>query len=208
VSKIDLAHDRVQQLCDFVELQALEPAKRQAHDLIEDARRQAQEIIQQAKHQANLIAELQAKDLIQDRKVAESALKQAGKFAVQRLRQEIEENLFNSKIKQMACTPFENHQVLTQLIQNYVEMLKQNGVSQDFSVMISSKLSQQQLTHELNESILGQLREGQLLAVLPNAGFKIQLHDKKVIIDVTDAALEEILIQYLQKDFRENFFNS
>lgn len=204
---MDSAQDTVQQLCELLQSQALEPAQKQAQEIVEQAKSKALQILEQAQQQALATIQQAKAQIEQEQQIANASLKQAAKQVVQHLRQELEQTLFSDKIKEMSQEALSETKNLSQIISAYIQAIHDRGISADFSAQVCKNSNLEKLSEEVGQSAIAKLKEGHLLPVLPQNGVKIQLHDAKITIDASSNALEELLSQFLRKNLRERFFN-
>ena len=85
---------KIQQLCELLKKDAVEPAKKEAEAIIEEARIKAQEMIEEAEQQIHKNREEARKAIDQEKNVFQSFMAQSAKQALESLRQEIERKFF------------------------------------------------------------------------------------------------------------------
>ena len=135
-----------------------------------------------------------------------SSLEQASKQSLEELKQNIESKLFNSELDRLLSKELSNPQVISQLISSMIQAIQKEGLSTDFSALIPKVASAQELNALLGKGILEKLKEGSVTVGDFAGGARLKLHDRKMTIDMSEAALKELFSQYLRKDFRKLLF--
>lgn len=203
---LESSQDKVQQLCDLLHNQAIEPAQKQAREILAAAQRQADEIIQQARTSAaQIIIEATEKNK-RAHEVADTALKQAAKQAVQTLRLEIENTLLAKNVHELATQVMSKEEIVAGLLKAYMGQISKQGIQANFVIEICQQTDIKKLSEILGAELMQSLKEGKLLQVLPHAGLKLQLRDRHLALDCSDSTLADLLMQFLRKDLRAKLF--
>jgi V/A-type H+-transporting ATPase subunit E len=197
--------DKIKQICDLLKHETLEPAKAEAHRIIELAQEDAQKILAEAKKQAEELVKIGKAEVEREKNVFLSSLNQAAKQSVDALKMEIEHKLFSEELQQVMDKASSDPQVVAKLINGLVEAIERDGVSADFSAIIPSKVSVNDLNQYLLDGVKKKLQNEISLGEI-SGGIKLQLKDKKMTIDASSKAVTELLEKYLRKDYRKWLF--
>lgn len=199
-------NDRLQKICDVLKKETLEPAQRKAEEIVVEAEKKAEEIIATARRQADQI-ELEAKNRIeQERKITQAALQHAGRQSLETLRQEIEQNLFNSTLADIVADETNKPQVIVKLIEAIVGAIQKNGLTQDLDVIVPDAVTPSEINSILMQHISDNLRNKSVSIGNINGGVQVKMREKQMTIDISDRALVDYLQRYLRKDFRQRLF--
>lgn len=208
MENLDTGKDKIKKICDILREETLEPARHEAKKITSAAEKEALIIIEEAKKRAGEIIKIAQEEKERERALFEAALIQAGKQAVGTLKQEIEENLFNKELSQWLEKTTVDPHVAAALITALVEAIEKEGTSTDFSAYISKKLSSEQVNSVIAESLLKKLKEKGVLLGDFLGGVRVMMRDKKIVLDMSQEAIQELLSRYVRKEFRKILFNS
>lgn len=206
--KLDKAPEKVSEICRILKDEALEPAKRESHTIVEEAKNRAAQIIKEAEEKAeNLILDTR-KSLEQERSVFQSSLVQASKQSFEALRQSIENTLFSSELESTIAKNTSDPKVIAQIINAICAALEKEGLSGDLVAMIPNKVSADSVTSYLLDNVVHRLKNNPIELTDISGGAKVRLVDKYMTIDLSDAALKDLISRYVRKDFRELLFGA
>lgn len=206
MKSLESNQEKVQQLCNLLQTQAIEPAQKQAREIVQEAKAKAAEIIAEAKYQAAALQAQAKAEMEKEKEVVESSLKQAARQAVIGLRKEIEDNLFGDRLAQLSKEVLSKEELLANLIKSYIQAVAKEGLSNSFSAFVANHQDSTRLAEAIGYELVSALREGKLVQTSLGGGFKLQLHDRHLTVDCTSEALTESLANYLRKDLRERLF--
>lgn len=198
--------DRVQEICDSLRQEALQPALQEAESVAENAKKKAEEILKEAQNEAEKIVQEAQKKGKKHQSVVEASLEQAAKQTLASVKQRIEKDLFNEQLAQMAAQGTKDPKILAKLIEALVKAIEKEGTSAEFSVAISEGLTVDEINKALSKKIIGRLKEKSVTLGGFGGGVQVRLHDQKLTLDVSGKVLEEILAGFVRKDFRELIF--
>lgn len=199
---------KIQEICDLLKKETLEPAKQQAESIILEAQAHAESIIKNAQKNAEELVAGARHKIEEERNVFHSALVQASKQAVESLKQTIEEKLFNDQLQEAIQNQAGSPQIIAEIIQGILKGIEKEGLGKDLSALIPRIVSAQSVNALLGQSILAKLRNNSVEIGHFGAGAQIKIHDKKITLDMSDEALKELLANFVQKDFRKMIFAS
>lgn len=200
--------DKIQYICDELRKETLEPAKKEASEIILRAEEEAENLIKTAEENADKIVIAARECMERERSVFQSSLAQAAKQSMEALRQEIENNFFNEELLHIISKELSDEKLISKLIAAIIDSIEREGMGTDFSAVVSSKISSEKMNALIGESICSKLREKSVTIGNFFGGAQLKIHDKKITIDITDSSLKELIGNYLRKDFRQMFFKS
>lgn len=198
--------DKVRKICDILRKETLEPARAEADTIIEEAKKQAETIIKEAQEATLEMKTKASKEIENQRQIFQSSLTQAGKQALEGLRQKIEEKLFSQQLGDLLKKSTQNPDVIAKLVTAVVHALEKEGINADLSAYIASTVPVSEVNALLSKNILDQLREKSVLLSGIAGGIEVKVHDHHITLDLSDKALRELLGNYVRKDFREIIF--
>lgn len=203
---LEKGQDKIQNICNKLRHETLEPAEKEALQIIEEARKKAETIKADAERHAEQMIKQARGQIEQERNVFHSALQQAAKQTAEGLRQEIEHKLFNEELQNILEKQMADPKIIADLINGIVKALEKEGLTTDLSAVIPRVVSADDINALLFENIRRRLK-GKALEVGNFAGgAQVKLHGKKMTIDLTDHAVKELLANYMRKDFRKLIF--
>ncbi len=194
--------ERIQELIDKIKDEGIQAAEAQGREIEAQAQKRADEMIAQArKEAARIVSEAQTESQ-KTRDVVESALKQASRDMLLRLRKEITKTLESIMIKDIreSLSP----EVMAELIQKIASGYLNNAQAGDIQVALSGedlKKLEQGFLNKLERA----LKQPLLLRSADNirSGFTISFDQGKSCFDFTDESLAEFLGQYLNERVAE-----
>lgn len=204
---LETGQDKIQKICDKLRHETLEPAKDEARHLIATAKKKGEELIADAEKQAEHLLKQAREQIEQERNVFHSSLQQAAKQAVEALRQEIENRLFNEQLQTVLDKNLADPKVVAQLINGIVKALEKDGVKVDLSAVIPRTVSPEQVIALLLNETKARLKDTPLELGSFGGGVQVKLQGKRMTIDLTDQAIKELLAAYARKDFRQIIFS-
>jgi V/A-type H+-transporting ATPase subunit E len=196
---------KIKDICDKLKAEAIEPAKKEAEAILEEARLRAQQIIEEAEKQAKKTLADAKKAIEQERNVFQSFMAQTAKQTVESLRQQIEKRFFKDELYRLIDKQTADPKLLAKIVEVIINAIKKDGLSADFSAIIPKEIPAKEVNTFLGENTLSQLREKGVVLGDIQGGVQVKLHDKKLMIDLSDDALIDLLNTY-RKGFRELLF--
>lgn len=200
--------DKVKKICDILRRETLEPAEIEAEQIIRSARELAEQIVAAANQEVEKIHLEARQEIERQRNVFQSSLSQACKQAVEALKQSIEEKLFNLELGRLMAKHTQDPKVLSQLITAVVKGIEKEGIEAALSVYIPAAVPARAVNMLLAHEILEKLKEKSVLVGPLSGGIEVKLLKENITIDISDAALRELVANYIRKDFRELIFGS
>ena len=205
---IETGKDKVKKICDILRRETLEPAKNEAEEIIRSAKERAEEIIASAQAQVERLNVDAGLEIERQKNVFQSSLAQACKQALESLKQNIEEKLFNQELGRLISKHTQDPQVLAQLISAVIHGIEKEGIEAILSVYVPSVVPARSVNLLLAHDILEKLKEKSVLVGSMTGGIEVKLHQENITVDITDAALKELVANYIRKDFRQMIFGA
>jgi V/A-type H+-transporting ATPase subunit E len=205
---LEKGKDTVKKICDVLRKETLEPAKIEADEMVQRARQEAETLlIETQKLIDKMLAD--ARDEIQrEKNVFQASLNQACKQALSYLKLEVEEKLFNRRLGELLSQQTRDPKVIAALVTAVVKALDKEGTEADLSVAISSSVPAREVNLLLAKEIIERLKEKSVLVSSIGGGIEVKIHQNNMTLDLTDAALKELIARYIRKDFREVLFET
>lgn len=202
----DTGKDKIRKICEVLREETLEPAKEEAQKIIEKATIESERILSQAQEKAQEIIKNGQEELEKKKKIFDTSLEQTFRQSLSALRSEIEENLFNKELSAWLEKTTSDPLIVSSLIQALVKALDKEGTSVDFSAYIPESVPAEKVTQLLGEQMVKKLREKKVVIGEFKGGAQIRMHDKKILLDLSDAALKDLVAGYTRKEFRKILF--
>ena len=204
---LESGKDKIQKICDVLRHETLEPAKQEAKEIIENARLQAQEIVKEAETKAdNLIANAKA-EIDEKKKVFDASLQLTCRQTVEILKQKIEEKLFNEHLAELIVKETSDPKVITHIIDSFMKGMQEKGVEEEFVAVIPRNVSARMINSMIGANVLQSLQKQSVVLGDFAGGVQIQLKGRNITVDISDAALKEILARFIRQDFRSLLFS-
>lgn len=200
--------DKVKKICDILRRETLEPAEEEAEQIIRSAKEQAEQLIAAAKGEVEKLLLEAAQEIERQRNVFQSSLTQACKQAMEALKHSIEEKLFNQELGRLITKHTQDPKVLAQLVTAVVNAIEKEGSGAVLSVYVPAAVPARAVNMLLAHEVLEKLKEKSVLVGPLAGGIEVKLHKENMTIDITDAALKELVANYIRKDFRELIFGT
>lgn len=203
---LEKGQDKIKKICDELRKETLEPAQAEGQKIIEQAKVHADQLIADAEAQIAKMHAAAKQEIEQEKNVFQSSLQQAMKQGMEALRQSVENKLFNDQLQTLIQAGTTDPQVIAKIIDAIVKAIDKSGISADFSAVIPKAVSEKDVNKVLGEGILAKLKDKTVVLGDFAGGAQVKLHDKRITIELTDAALKELLARYVRKDFRKLVF--
>lgn len=205
--ELEQADLRIQEICEKIRNETLDPAKEEASTIVEAAKIEAERIIAEAKLKADEQLVILQKNLEQERQVFASSLEQACRQTLEQLKLKIEERFFNPALYAWIETELGNAESHTKLVEVLVEALHKEGIRSELSVLIPKKFTAAEINSRLSETILNSLKNRSVELSDISAGIQVKVVDKHMMLDLSTKALEDLVSSFIRKEFRNVFFN-
>ncbi len=205
---LETGKDKVKKICEALRKETLEPAQLEAEELIAIAKAEGEKIIADAKRAMDKMHADARAEIEQRKTVFQASLNQACRQAIELLKQNIEERLFNRGLSSLIIKHTQDPNVLAQLITAVVKALEKDGIDADLSAYIPAAVPAKAVNGLLAQEILDKLREKSVLLGEMEGGVEVKLHQENITVDISDIALKELVASYTRKEFRDMFFGT
>ncbi len=203
---IETGKDKVKKICDILRKETLEPAKVEAEEIVREAHAAATKLKELARKEIEQMHRQAEQEIERQKNVFQSSLFQAAKQAMESLKQSIEEKLFNQQLAQMLSSEMQDPKVISNLVAAVVKGIEKEGLDTNLSVYIPAAVAPRAVNALLAKEIIDKLKEKSVLVGPFTGGIEVKLHKDNITVEITDAALKELLAHYIRKDFREIIF--
>lgn len=199
--------DKVRKICDALKAETLDPAKREAEALINESKRKAKEIVDAARAEGEALIAHAEEEIVKKRATAESALRLAARQTIEALKQKIESQFFNRELTGLVETELQKSDVIAKLIETVVNAIEKEGVEANLEAIVPKVISAEEVNKALGKAIIERLKSKGVILGDIKGGAEVKLIDKHITLDITDAALCNLLADYIRDDFRELIFS-
>lgn len=199
--------DKVKKICDILRRETLAPAISEAEQIVQSAKERAEEILASGRKELEKMKEEARQEVERQRNVFQSSLTQACKQSMEALKQSIEEKLLNQELGSILTKQMHDPQLLSQLIGAVIKGIEKEGIEALLSVFVPAAVPARSVNLLLGHATLEKLKEKSVLVGPLTGGIEVKLHKEKITVDISDAALKELVANYIRKDFREMVFN-
>ncbi|SCA58441.1 V-type ATP synthase subunit E [Chlamydiales bacterium SCGC AB-751-O23] len=201
------SQDKLQQICEVLRKQTLEPANEEADRVIKEAEEKAAKIIHQAEEKKKEILDGAQKELDKQKSIFENSLKQAGVQSLESLRQNIEQQFFNDDFSRLVEKQSSEENLIADIIRALLDNVKKQGWTSDISAGVGKEVNVEKLCQLLGSEVLTKLKGNTVNITGIKGGAQLKLHEKRLTLDLSDSALKELLGKFLRKDFRRFLFS-
>ncbi|MEA5416681.1 hypothetical protein [Synechococcus sp. BA-132 BA5] len=207
----------VEELIARLRDQGVEKGRTEAEGLLQEAQAKAATLLAEAEAQARQIVDRARKEAESLQTSGQQALELAFRDANLALKAQLSDR-FTGEVRQLVGEEQEKQEILERMILEIVGTLRPEAdQSQQVEVLLPRRVvglaELSQHPEELEEGILsrfvrltarGLLRDGISFGVSkgPQAGLKLRLVDRDVVLDLTDGAIAQSLLAHLQPRFR------
>lgn len=204
---LETGKDKIQKICDALKKETLEPAKQEAREIIENSHIQASAIVEEAKTKCKSMMEVAEKEIEEKKRVFHASLNLACRQGIEQLKQRIEKDLFNVELSELIVNEMRDPNVIASLLNSFMKSMEEKGIEEDFAASIPEKISPRAINDLLASKVLERLENQTVVASDIQGGVKIQLKDREITIDISDAVVRELIAQYIRRDLRDLVFN-
>lgn len=208
MENLDTGKDKIKKICEILKNETLQPAKEEAQKIIEVAEQEARNIIREAEAKAEEVATAGKVRMAKEKGLFDNSIKQASRQAMESLRQDIENKLFNTALSEWLKEQTADADLAAKLINVIVQAVEKEGISAQFSALVPPQIPAEKVNALLLKDVLEKLREKSVVVGHFTGGVQLKLHDRQLTLDLSDEALKELLGQYIRKDFRDLLFQT
>ena len=200
--------DKVKKICEALKSETLEPAKREAENVIHEAKKKAEQIIKEARDQGQMLIKDAQTKIQQEKATAESALKLAARQTIESLKQTVEKAFFNQELISLIDQDLKKPDMVAKLIEAIVKAIEKEGIGADLEAEIPKSVCAEDVNHALGKAIVDRLKEQGVVLGDIEGGAKVKIVGQHMTLDLSDQALRELLASYIRDDFRNLIFSA
>lgn len=205
---LDKGQDKIKRICSVLREETLEPAEKEAQQIIAGAKAEAESIVAEGKASAEKLLQDARAAIEQERNVFNGSLQQAAKQSLESLRQSIERAFFNTQLSSIIEGNAADPQLVATLINAIAKALEKEGLSADLTALVPKTVEPRRVNELLMQDALKRLRGGGVAIGSFAAGAQVKVSGKNLTIDISEGALKELLSTYVvRKDFRKMIFD-
>ncbi len=202
---LESGQDKIKEITERLRKDTLEPAQKEAERLVKEAEARSAKLVAEGEARAQEL-EAEAKAAIaKERSVFETALKQAGKQALEALRQEIEGRLFDEQLGKRVADASGKADLVASVINALVKAVEKEGSGASLSAAVGKGVKAEEVTQLLLEDVRALLKGGLVVGDF-EGGARLSLVDQQLTLDMSNEAVLELLKRYVRKDFRKALF--
>jgi len=202
---LESANKKVQEICDILREETLTPARREAKKIVEQATWEAEDIIAKAKAEVERIQTENERKLEQQNKIHHSSLQLAVKQAVSKLKQSIVE-VFSTEWESSLKFEMKKDDVIVKLVEVMINAIDKEGLGADLMAIIPHEVSVDMIANQISMNVKEKLKTHEIKLGNFKAGAQIKLVDEKVVIDMTEESIVELLKTYVSDEIRHKIF--
>ena len=204
---LETGKDKIQKICDVLRSETLEPAKQEAREVIENAHLQATEIVREAQKKAEELIKKASGEMEERGKVFQASLQLACRQGLEQLKQKIEEQLFCKGLSDLVMQEMADPKVIAHLINSFMKAMEEKGIEEEFVAVIPKTISPRSINSLIASQFLERLQKQTVVVGDFAGGVQIQLKEKEITIDISDATVRDIIASYIRRDFRDMVFS-
>lgn len=209
VSKvIDSSNDKVKKICDVLVKETLEPAQKEAADIVEAAKLERTKIINKAKKEAEKKLAAAEEEIAERQRVFDSSLKVATQKMLTHLKDRIENDLFHSELDAQIKGALGQKDTVIRVIESLVAAMEKEGVTGDLQVAIASHFKSDEICADLLEATRSKLQGKPHQLSGSVEGVTLKSEKSHLSIGITEEAVKELLVKYAQESLRKIIFAS
>ena len=205
MKKQDSGQDQLQRICDLLRRDTLEPALSEARRIESEAEQHAQKILEEAHKKASEREAHMRDHLKQEQERFEHNIQNALQQALNLLRQEIEEGLFNPSLAAILTDASQDSKWVAHLLNAMVQAVVREGTQTSFEAVLGAEVNAEDVKAHLAAPARELLQKGISVGHF-SGGVQLRLVDRNLTLDVSDEALRELFGRFLRKDFRSLLF--
>ncbi len=203
---METGKDKIQRICDTLRKETLEPAQQEAREMLENARLQAEEIRRDAEEERKRRLQQADKEIEERKKLLHSSLQMACRQAVEELKGKIEERLFNRHLAEVVTREMKNPEVIGSILTAVFQALETHGFDESLTAVIPKQVTARSVSAFLAKGLLDELKEKPMQLGDFAGGAQVKMEGSRITVDLSDAALRELVASYVRRDFRDLIF--
>ena len=202
---LETADNKVKEICAILRRETLDPAQAEARKIIESAKKESDDLIHKAKIEVAKIREENKLELLKELKVHEGSIQLSIRQGISTLRQSIEK-IFSKDLDSEIEKAMGKEDVIAQSISVILGLLEKEGLGVNLGVMIPKHVNLEAICAKLTKDFSEKVKRAAIQIEDIKGGAEVKLKDKKMSIDLTDAAVKELLASYVIPELRAKIF--
>lgn len=203
---LETADNKVKEICAILRKETLEPAQTEAKTIVETALKEAAEIVLKAKEEAAKVLEEGKLELAKELRVHEGSIQLAIRQGISSLRQGIEK-MFSDELNSEVERVMGGQDVVASAVAVILSLIEKEGLGVNLDVLLPKHVDINAICETLRGNLGEKLKKSALLVPEVKGGVELRLKDKKMSIDLTDRAVEELLASYVTHELRAKIFS-
>jgi V/A-type H+-transporting ATPase subunit E len=206
MKNLESGKEKIQKICDAIRKETLEPVQQESREIIENAKLQAAELLRDAESQAASLKKAAFQEIEEKKRLFESSLALSCRQGIEMLKQKIEEEFFSKELSDLVAKETGNPQLIVKMIESFMHSLEEQGIEEDFEVIIPKEIPARSINALLGQKILDRLKNKSVELGDFRGGVQIQMKGRQITIDISDTELRELIAAYIRRDFRDLLF--
>ncbi len=205
---METGQDKVKKICDVLKKETLDPARQQAEEIVTSARNEAEKIIRQAQEKAAHRIHEAEERLKKQEEVFHSSLHLAFKQAVAKLKVDIQTKVFQPALIQKISETMQKTEVLTDLLKSVFQAIAKSGLEGDCTIELAKAISQEEVSLMMARLGLEKIEKQVQIQGDFQAGIKVKLEKHNIVFDLTDEAIEQLILEFSSENLKKILFQS
>ncbi len=166
----------------------------------------AAEIIREAEKKASELQAAVNVEIEEKKRLFNSSLQLSCRQGIEALKQKIEAELFNKELADVVAKEMASPDLIVKLIESFMHSLQEQGIEEDFEVVIPKEITPKSINAMLAKNILEHLKNHTVTIGDFHGGVQLKMKDRQITIDISDVVVRELLAAYIRRDFRDLIF--
>ena len=202
---LETADNKVKEICAILRKETLEPAEIEAKRILEAAEKEADEMIRKAREEVALIQAENKLALEKELKVHEGSIQLSIRQGISSLRQAIEK-VFVQDLDRQIERAMGKEDAVAEAIRVLFGLIEKGGQGVNLNVLLPKHVNIEAVSSKLTHDFAEKVKMNAIQIDDIKGGAEIKLKDKKVTIELTDAAVKELLASYVIPELRAKIF--
>ncbi len=201
-----IASDKIRKISDHIKANVLDPAEKEKERLIEEGKEERARIITEAEEESRKIIEQAENHAKQLNASLESALRLSAQQAIPALKLSIETEILKDTIQDPVGEVLDKQELLKDIIRQIVAKYVENDFSGGVEMLLSAE-NREKLSDYMHSEIFEKLKGGISLTEESGiSGCKVIFKDRRIMIELSDESVTELLAGYLRPEIRTYLF--
>lgn len=197
--------ERVQQICDQIRKETLEPALQEAQEVISKAKAEEKSILKKATADATAMINEAKSQIKRETEVFETSCQQAFNQVIEHLKEEISSNLLNQAFHSLIASEINKPEQAASLITALASSISKHGQDKNFTAFLSEQIDANKLTNALGQECKDRLSIDPNKTQLPN-GISLKIDNDNFRVDITSESVLELVSPYISQRFKTIIF--